>query len=306
MDGLAFWLGEASQLKQQMDVGEVEGLAAEVSEVSHWAERRMVVGEVTGLVAERLRLYELSLLQQGVDEVVGLRLCKLSQVQRRRGEGPLAERRAKDSARISLMRDARVGFVWVRTLRCVLGWAGHSEIGGAEHGCIGEVGSEAGEMGRNNADERTTSAKETSVFTIGERERASSSIMGRANKGLTESLETATVLDNSGGDGPGWESLTNTTDGELGEVVRATTGFCRVETSSRVVVQGWFGADFFDAEGPGEVGAVFCTELAGELGLLTRSSVMGDCGPLSILRFSDEASGDVGDEVGDEVEEAES
>ena len=216
-----------------------------------------------------------------------------------RDKGPRAVRRAKDSARISLMRDARVGFVWVRTLRCVLEWAAHSGRGGAEHDSIGE-------MGRNNFEEETTSAKETPVITIGERGRVCSSIIGTGTKGMTESLEreTATVPGDRGGSGG--ESLTKTIADELGEVGRATTGFCRVEASSRVVVQGWFGADFFDAGGPGEVGAVLCTELAGELGLLTARSVVGGCGPSSILRFSDVVSGDVREEAGDEVEEAES
>ena len=58
--------------------------------------------------------------------------------------------------------------------------------------------------------------------------------------------------------------------------------------------------------GPGEAGCVICSELAGELGLLAKSSVMGGCGPSSILRFSDVVSGDAGDVFGDEVEEAES
>ena len=43
---------ELSRLLEQMDVGEVEGLADELSEVSHWAERRKVIGEVTGLGVE--------------------------------------------------------------------------------------------------------------------------------------------------------------------------------------------------------------------------------------------------------------
>jgi hypothetical protein len=84
--------------------------------------------------------------------------------------------------------------------------------------------------------------------------------------------------------------------------VGRTTGFCRVE-AREVVVQGWFGGDFFDAGGPGEVGAVLITELGGELGLLTRDPEVGGCGPSSILRFSDVVA--VGG-VGDEVEEAES
>ena len=92
----------------------------------------------------------------------------------------------------------------------------------------------------------------------------------------------------------------------LGELARASVGCCRCEPACWALVEGDVGCAFPTSWGPGGAGGVICSEIAGELGLLARSSVMGVCGTSSILRFSDVVSGDTGDEVGDEVEEAES